>query len=96
MQTDAFEWDDAKAARNLVKHRVSFEAATFVFDDPHGIDIIDESARHAEVRFKSIGSDGHRLLAVIYTERDSRIRIISAREAEPYEQARYQQRRRSG
>jgi uncharacterized DUF497 family protein len=29
-----FCWDDSKAASNLEKHDVSFEAATYVFDDP--------------------------------------------------------------
>ena len=29
-----FEWDDAKAASNLQKHRVSFEEARAVFSDP--------------------------------------------------------------
>jgi len=28
------EWDEAKAAANLVKHGVSFEEAITVFDDP--------------------------------------------------------------
>jgi uncharacterized protein len=28
------DWDDAKAASNLVKHKVSFEDATVVFRDP--------------------------------------------------------------
>jgi uncharacterized DUF497 family protein len=28
-----FEWDDAKAAANLRKHKVSFGLATRVFDD---------------------------------------------------------------
>ena len=96
MQTDEFEWDDDKAATNLLKHRVSFEEATFAFDDPHGIDIIDKTADYREIRFKLIGSDGQKLIAVIYTERKPRIRIISAREAEPYEQARYHQRRGPG
>ena len=96
MQTDEFEWDDGKAARNLVKHGVSFEEATFAFDDPDGLDIIDQSADYREDRFKLIGSNGQRLLAVIHTDREPRIRIISAREAEPYEHARYHQRRGPG
>jgi len=29
-----FEWDETKAARNLVKHGVSFQEATSVFGDP--------------------------------------------------------------
>ena len=34
MQTDDFEWDDVKAALNFDKHGISFEEATFAFDDP--------------------------------------------------------------
>ena len=96
MQTDDFEWDNAKAARNFEKHRISFEEATFAFDDRHGIDIIDDSERYAEVRFKLIASDGQKLLAVIYTERVPRLRIISAREADAHEQVRYNERRGLG
>lgn len=29
-----FEWDPRKAAENLAKHRVSFEEAASVFNDP--------------------------------------------------------------
>jgi uncharacterized protein len=29
-----FEWDASKATLNLSKHRVSFDEATTVFDDP--------------------------------------------------------------
>lgn len=95
MQTDDFEWDDTKAARNLAKHGVSFAEATFAFDDPDGLDILDEGLDYREVRYKLIATVGHRLLAVICTEREPRVRIISAREAEPYEHARYNQRRGS-
>jgi hypothetical protein len=34
MQDDEFEWDDAKAAANYAKHRVRFETASRVFNDP--------------------------------------------------------------
>jgi hypothetical protein len=37
-----FVWNPAKAARNLKEHKVSFEAARRVFDDPLGIDEIDD------------------------------------------------------
>lgn len=36
-----FEWDDDKAARNLIKHRVSFEEAATVFDDMPSVTFID-------------------------------------------------------
>lgn len=32
-----FEWDDAKNASNFRKHRISFEEAMAVFDDPIGL-----------------------------------------------------------
>ena len=37
-----FVWRPAKAARNLKEHKVSFEAAKRVFDDPFAIDEIDD------------------------------------------------------
>jgi len=32
-----FEWDPAKAKRNLAKHGVRFELAARVFDDPFAL-----------------------------------------------------------
>ncbi len=96
MRTDEFEWDDTKAAINLTKHHVAFADATFAFDDPEGIDEIDESDRFDEVRFRMIGRVAQRLFVVIYTERAKRKRIISAREADQYEHLRYEKRRDLG
>ena len=36
-----FEWDDDKALRNAKKHRVSFERAQEVFDDPRAVPFED-------------------------------------------------------
>ncbi|PZO35643.1 MAG: hypothetical protein DCF17_18375 [Shackletoniella antarctica] len=33
-----FEWNESKAARNVLKHRVSFEEAKTVFDAPLYVD----------------------------------------------------------
>jgi uncharacterized DUF497 family protein len=43
-----FEWDPQKAARNLVKHGVSFEEAATVFADPLGR--IESDPRHSAER----------------------------------------------
>jgi putative transcriptional regulator len=43
--TDDF---DNKAASNLIKHGVSFETATFAFDDPDGLDDVEDSANYGE------------------------------------------------
>jgi uncharacterized protein len=95
MQTDDFEWDDSKAAKNVAKHGVSFEAATFAFDDDDAIDDFDETGSAGEDRFKWTGWDGQTLLVVIYALRANRRRIISARRADDHDRARYDQNRRS-
>jgi uncharacterized DUF497 family protein len=77
-----FEWDDDKALSNLNKHRVSFEEASTVFGDPLAAIFEDEEHSQDELREIIVGhSDRSRLLVVSFTERESRIRIISARRA---------------
>ncbi len=77
-----FEWDPNKAARNIEKHQVSFDEAATVFDDPMFITVIDEEHSIDEERYITIGwSKYGRLLLVAHTEREERIRIISARKA---------------
>jgi uncharacterized DUF497 family protein len=87
-----FEWDDAKARSNLVKHGVSFGEATEVFYDPNGLEDYDVEHSETESRFFIIGLSNRRLLYVIYAERLSdMIRIISARKADQVEQHIYEQ-----
>jgi uncharacterized DUF497 family protein len=89
VRDDRFEWNDAKAHANLEKHEVSFEAARLVFDDPASVDNIDDRENYSEDRFTITGMVNARLLTVTYTERDGRIRIISARKATRREQDDY-------
>ncbi|MBL8114512.1 MAG: BrnT family toxin [Acidobacteria bacterium] len=89
-----FEWDDEKDASNRNKHGVSFEEAMTVFDDPYELTIADPHHSTLEDRFVSIGySSAGRLLAVGYTDREGRVRIINAREATPRERTQYESRR---
>ena len=86
-----FEWDSEKAASNLQKHDVSFSEAATIFGDPFEVTIADPDHSEGEFRFLSIGrSQSSRLLVVAYTERDNRIRIISARPATPKEVRNYE------
>lgn len=86
-----FEWDEEKAKANLKKHRVSFEEATTVFIDPFSMTIPDPDHSMDEQRYIDIGSsDKGRVLVVVYTERGSKIRIISCRKATPSEQKLYE------
>jgi uncharacterized DUF497 family protein len=85
MNLDVFEWDSGKARANLAKHGVSFEAARLVFDDAFSVCRVDLASDPAETRYMANG----RILAVAYTERGERIRIISARKATKHEQRDY-------
>src|SRR5260364_349445 len=79
-----FKWDNNKAASNLRKHGVSFEAAAQVFEDPFAISLQDQ-VENGEERWKTIGMSGNCvLLLVAHTvcfEGLEVIRIISARRA---------------
>ena len=62
-----------------------------MFGDPLEVMIPDPVHSSEEARFLSIGlSKAGRLLVVAYTEREGRIRIISAREAAPSERRHYE------
>jgi uncharacterized protein len=89
MNDGAFQWDDAKAATNYAKHGVTFEAARDVFKDPFAIEQLDDRRNYGEERWTILGVAQDRLLLVAYTMRNDRIRIISARGAEPYEKREY-------
>lgn len=89
MQDQYFEWDDGKAKHNWLHHAVTFEMAKLAFEDAFGIDRADLREDYGEYRFNLIGMADGRLLHVTYTMRDDRIRIISARGAEPYERRLY-------
>lgn len=82
------EWDDAKAASNLIKHGVTFEEAKTVFTDDRALYLVDPA--DAE-RFIVIGTSVRgRPLFVVHVERGERDRIISARPASGEEVAAYE------
>jgi uncharacterized DUF497 family protein len=87
-----FEWDEEKERSNLRKHKVDFDEAESVFSDLFSITISDPTHSTEESRFIDIGiSSSNRVLVVIYTERNEKIRIISARKATRAERKRYEQ-----
>lgn len=81
MPDDRFEWDEDKARANLTDHRIDFEGARLVFDDPGVLDEPDNTMYYGEDRYRAVGLANGRLIAVFYTLRGERIRIISARKA---------------
>jgi uncharacterized DUF497 family protein len=86
-----FEWDERKAASNLRKHGIPFEEAQSVFYDPRSLTIHHPDYSKTESRFIDIGtSNENRVLVVVYTERENRIRIISVRKATNTERKEYE------
>jgi uncharacterized protein len=94
-----FEWDPAKAATNLRKHRISFDIALRAFADPFAL---SEQAgiEGGELRWRTLGVvEGYVLLLIAHTTREvleggqpvEIIRIISARAADRKERQRYEQ-----
>jgi len=84
------QWDTAKAVLNLRKHRVSFEEAAHVFNDPGRIETYDNRDDYGEDRWVTVGMSWAALLSVVYTVRNQdTLRIISARKAHAQERAQY-------
>ena len=83
-----FEWDEDKNAGNKRKHKISFELAKHVFDDPNVLEIYDFEHSVTEDRYIALGMVGD-ILYVVYTERKENIRLISARLATETERRLY-------
>ncbi|QLB18349.1 BrnT family toxin [Mannheimia granulomatis] len=89
-QINGFEWDSEKALRNQQKHGVSFLEAVSVFYDDNALLIADPDHSMGEERFLLLGrSDKENLLVVVHCERNTNIRIISARLATKRESGQY-------
>ena len=86
------EWDDDKNRRNLGKHKISFEVARFIFDDPYARSSPDRIV-NGEERWQTLGMAGGVIVLVAHTYWEERgelvIRIISARKATPAERRAY-------
>jgi uncharacterized DUF497 family protein len=72
------EWDERKRLANIAKHRLDFEDAVLESDK-----VLRLLARPAgeEGRHRAIGYVRGILIAVIYTERGTAIRVISMQRA---------------
>ena len=79
-----FEWDKKKEEANIKKHGVSFEAARTAFYDEYAIQFFDPD-HSEEDRFILLGVS-HKLNTLVichyFREKETLIRIISARKAD--------------
>ena len=91
MDEPQFEWDPKKEVTNLAKHGIDFVDASGVFEDPRCLEEESTRPEDGEERFKGIGTTLGNVYAVIFTYRQHRRRIISARRARPDERRKYDQ-----
>ena len=92
-----FEWNPAKARRNVDKHGVTFEQATGVFKDPMAVTVYDEEeSSEDEDRWITLGqANGQHYLVVVHTYHQQHsdavtVRLISARPATKHEIKQYE------
>ncbi len=87
-----FEWDEEKNRRNLAKHKISFDTASLVFDDPRQISVQDRVVE-GEERWQTLGMVSGTLILVAHAwkedDGEEMIRMISARKATARERRAY-------
>lgn len=91
MESEGFEWDPTKNASNERKHGISFEDALAVFDDYGMVGWLCSDSEDDEDRFMAVGRVGWKIVSVVYTPRDNKRRLISARKANRDERREYRQ-----
>lgn len=87
---DEFEWDEDKNSSNLKKHKIKFEMAAPIWDG-FVLERPDVRKDYREDRIVAVGKVQDRFLTVVFTWRDGRRRIFSARRANKNEQRAYHQ-----
>lgn len=83
-----FEWDESKRISNLRKHGIDFSDVPAVFGGSI-VTVEDDRFDYGEERFVTFGLLQGQVIAVVHTESEDSIRIISARKATKYEQKNY-------
>ena len=87
-----FEWDETKRLLNLEKHKIDFEDAATIYD---GFVYTFPALRKdcSEERFVSIGLLCGIEIAIVFTPRGGKRRIISSRRARDAERRKYYEER---
>lgn len=76
-----FEWDQGNLDKNKQKHKVTAQEAEEVFFDNNKQEYPDPTHSQKELRKIIVGETKQgRLLFIVYTKREKKIRIISARD----------------
>lgn len=83
-----FEYDETKSRANLAKHGIDFAAIQALWSDSERIEVAART--EGEPRSLVIGEMNGKMWSAVVTERDGRIRIISARRSRPQEVRMYE------
>jgi uncharacterized DUF497 family protein len=86
-----FEFDPAKSEANRTKHGIDFVQAQELWKDVYALQI--QAKSDTEPRFALIARLEEKVWSVFFTERDSKIRIISARRSRTNEEDLYHESR---
>ncbi len=88
---DGFDWNKGNVEKNWLKHKVSVKECEEVFFNKPLVSFKDIQHSRIEKRFIIIGmSDSGRVLHIVYTVRNEKVRIISARSANKKERRLYE------
>ena len=89
---DGFIWDKGNIEKNWERHKVShIECEEVFFNIPF---VVKEDTSHSKIeeRYYALGqTDNGRLLFMVFTIRDNKIRVISARDMSRKERKIYEQ-----
>jgi uncharacterized DUF497 family protein len=83
-----YEHDPKKLAENVTKHLVWFDLADG-FDWDTAQIIVDNRRQYAETRFRATGLIALRVHVLVFCFRETKIRLISLRKANPREVKHY-------
>ncbi len=90
-QLKEFDWDKGNKAKNLIKHKVTTNECEEVFLNAPIIEKIQINEKQKEKRYYALGvTNSNRKLTLIFTVRNDRVRVISARDMSRKERKEYE------
>ena len=91
LECTGFEWDEGNRDKNWIKHKVSNSECEEIFFNQPLIINFDKNHSKIEIRFYALGhTDLNRKLFIVFTIRNKKIRVISARDMSKKERKIYE------
>ncbi len=86
-----FEWDQGNVHKNEIKHNVKWHECEQIFFNKPLLLLVDQKHSEIETRYYAYGkTDEGKQLAIVFTLRDNKIRVISARPMSKKERRHYE------